>query len=181
MLAPIRKSIVVAWDQQRSFERFTKDIATWWPLRTHSVGGDRAVGVVFEERVGGRIIEKIEGGEESVWGTIETWDPPRRLSFTWHPGDEPEKATFIEVTFEPIISGTRLELVHSRWENLGALAKTAQRGYPIGWAYVLRLWADRRSSPVVRLIDFLSPLTDFLQRRMKAKLDREAAAAKARA
>lgn len=174
MLTPIRKTIEVPWDPGRAFRRFTREIGAWWPLRSHSVGQERAETVVFEEGVGGRIVEKIRGGEECTWGTVTAWDPPRSVSFTWHPGDDRARATQIDVTFEPVPGGTRLVLVHSRWETLGALGKMARRGYPIGWAYVLRLWADRRSSPVVRGLDVLQNLLGPLQRRVAERLERKA-------
>jgi uncharacterized protein YndB with AHSA1/START domain len=174
VLTPIRKTIVVSWDQTRAFRRFTQEIGAWWPLRSHSVGRDRAETVVFEKGVGGRIVEKIRGGQECTWGTVKAWDPPRRVSFTWHPGDERERATQIDLSFEPVPEGTRLVLVHSRWEALGALGKMARRGYPIGWAYVLRLWADRRWSPIVLGLEVLQKLLAPLQQRIAERMERKA-------
>jgi uncharacterized protein YndB with AHSA1/START domain len=174
VLTPIRKTIVVSWDQARAFRRFTQEIAAWWPLRSHSVGQERAETVVFGEGVGARIVERIRGGEESTWGTVTAWDPPRHVAFTWHPGDERERATVVELTFEPVAEGTRLVLVHSRWEALGAHARMARRGYPIGWAYVLRLWAGRRSSPIVLGLDLVQKALRPLQRRKAERLEREA-------
>ena len=66
VLPPIHKSITVPWDRQHAFDRFTRDIATWWPLRTHSLGLERAETVVFERRVGGQIRESIQGGDQTV-------------------------------------------------------------------------------------------------------------------
>ena len=173
---PLRKTITVGWDPARAFRRFTEETATWWPLRSHSVGQERAEAVVFEGRAGGRIVEKIRGGQECVWGTITTWDPPRRVTFTWHPGGTPQQATQVDVSFEPVAGGTRLVLVHSNWEALGPLAKVARRGYPIGWAYVLRLWADRRHSPVVLGLELVQALLRPFQRRAAEKASRSAAA-----
>src|SRR5512134_1706543 len=99
-------------------EKLTQGRATSGTLRSHSVGGDQAETVVFEDRPGGRIVERIKGGKECVWGTVKEWDPPRRVSFTWHPGRGPMEATLVELTFEPLPGGTRLLLVHSRWEAL---------------------------------------------------------------
>ena len=175
MLTPIRKTITVGWDQAQAFRRFTREIGAWWPLRSHSVGQGRAETVVFGEGLGGRIVEKIRGREECTWGTVTAWDPPRHVAFTWHPGDEPGRATQVELTFESVPQGTRLVLVHSRWEALGALGRMARRGYPIGWAYVLRLWADRRWSPVVLSLEVLQKLLAPLQRRMAERLERKAA------
>jgi hypothetical protein len=177
-LPPVRKSILVPWTPEASFRRFTAEIAAWWPLRSHSVGGDRAESVVFEDRVGGRIYERIRGGEESTWGTVTGWEPPGCVAFTWHPGHPPERAQQIEVRFTPEGTGTRLELVHEGWERFGAMAARVRRGYGVGWAYVLRLWAGRRGSPLVWGIDglmwALGPLHRRFARRAEAAAERAA-------
>lgn len=141
---PILKVVNVKATPDRAFRRFTSELASWWPLRSHSVGGEDAETVVMEGRVGGRIVERIRGGREAVWGTVTAWEPPRRVAFTWHPGDEPERAQDVEVRFTVVGDGTRVELEHRGFEKLGRLARRARRGYPIGWAYVLGLYAERR-------------------------------------
>ncbi len=181
MLPPITKTLTVAWDQAHAFRRFTEQMGTWWPLRSHSVGLARAETVVFEGRVGGRIIEKIRGGEESLWGTVTTWDPPRRVVFTWHPGGQPSEATEVDLTFMPVAGGTRLVLTHAKWEALGKLAKVARRGYPIGWTYVLAQWADRRWHPTVVMIGVLQRIMFPILGKLAERKMRKAAAAEARA
>lgn len=170
-LAPVRKRIRVGWTPEEAFRRFTSGIAGWWPLRSHSVGGEHAETVVFEERVGGRIYERSNSGEESTWGTVTAWDPPHRVSFTWHPGRDPKKPSDIEVRVFPDGAGSRLELVHTGWESFGPIAAKARRGYGIGWAYVLRIWAGRRSSPMVLAMDVLMWVLAPLQRRMQRKAE----------
>jgi hypothetical protein len=163
-IPPLRKQVVVAWDQERAFRRFTSEMASWWPLRSHSVGQADAESVTFEGRVGGRIVEHIRGGHESVWGTVTHWDPPRRVGFTWHPSRTPDTAGSIEVTFHPDASGTRVTLVHSGWEALGDLGRKARSGYSIGWAGVLAIYAGRRRVPVVLLTQGLSWLATLVAR-----------------
>jgi uncharacterized protein YndB with AHSA1/START domain len=170
-LAPVRRTLRVGWKPEEAFRRFTSGIADWWPLRSHSVSGDRAETVVFEERAGGRIYERSRTGEESTWGTVVAWEPPHRVSFTWHPGRDPKKPSDIEVRFVPEGTGSRLELVHSGWESFGPMAAKARRGYGLGWAYVLRIWADRRSSPMVLAMDALLWALAPLQRRMQRKAE----------
>jgi uncharacterized protein YndB with AHSA1/START domain len=168
----------VDWPQDAAFRRFTDEIATWWPLRTHSIGQERAESVVFEGRVGGRIVERIRGGEESTWGTVTAWEPPHRVAFTWHPGQPVEKAQDIEVRFTAEGSRTRLQLTHSGWERLGEKAARARKAYGPGWTYVLALWAGRRYSPIVLFMDaMLAVVGPFLRRRF----EKEQAAEKARA
>jgi len=176
MESPVRKSLTVKWSCEQAFERFTSGIASWWPLATHSVGEERAQSVSIEGRVGGQIVEQISGGETSIWGTLTAWEPPRRLAFSWHPGKPSEFATSIEVSFEPVPGGTKLTLVHSNWEVLGAEAQGTRRGYSLGWAYVLRLWAGWRFSPIVLGLGFVQAVaTPLLRRRLAAKRAREQA------
>ncbi|HEY7697207.1 MAG TPA: SRPBCC domain-containing protein [Vicinamibacteria bacterium] len=170
-LPPVRRAVRVAWKPEEAFRRFTSGIAGWWPLRSHSVCGDRAEAVVFEERVGGRIYERSRSGEESTWGTVTLWAPPHRVAFTWHPGRDPAKPSAIEVSFSPDGAGSRLELVHTGWESFGPIAAKARRGYALGWGYVLRIWAGRTSSPVVLAMDALFWVLSPLQRRARRKAE----------
>lgn len=154
-LPPLRKSIVVPWSQERAFTRFTSELGSWWPLKTHSVGGAEARGCGFEGRVGGQVYEELADGSRRVWGTVLAWEPPERALFTWHPGREPETAQQVEVRFVPVSGGTRLELTHTGWERLGNQARQARRSYPLGWTYVLNVWAGRGRSAVNLLLDGL--------------------------
>ena len=176
VLPPVRKSITVPWDRQHAFDRFTREIAAWWPLRTLSLGLDRAETVVFEGRVGGEIRESIQGGAVSVWGTVLEWRPPEQVSFTWHPGKPAGTAQRVDVRFVPEGTGTRVELTHTGWEALGPLAKSARRGYPLGWTYVLRLYEGRRRAPVVLFMDFLQKTLGAHIKRRADKLEARAAA-----
>lgn len=141
-IPPIRTVVAVGWSPEDAFERFTSQLGRWWPLATHSVGQDKADSVIFQGRVGGELIETWHDGTRSVWGTVVEWDPPRFVSFTWHPGRDPEGAQRLAVTFTPDGGGgTRVQLVHSGWETLGADAVEMRAGYVSGWAGVLGLYA----------------------------------------
>jgi len=165
--APIVKTVRVEAAPDRAFRRFTEEIASWWPLRSHSVGRADAVTVTMEPRIGGRIVEQIRGGREAVWGTVTAWDPPRRVGFTWHPGRTPETAQDVEVRFSPEGSGTRVELEHRGFERLGpALGRKARRGYPIGWEYVLGLYADH-SGAIMWLLKMATAILVALPRRRR--------------
>ena len=132
----IRKTVSVQAPADRAFEAFTRGMAAWWPLATHSVYEADAAGVVVEEGLGGRIVETSSAGEESVWGTITGWEPPRRLAFTWHPGRGDETAQEVEVRFTPDGSGTRVELEHRGWEKLGEWMHQVLENYATGWDLV---------------------------------------------
>jgi uncharacterized protein YndB with AHSA1/START domain len=168
-LPPLHKSIRVAFPPDAAFRRFTHEIGSWWPLRSHSVSGERAETVVFEPHVDGRIFEKSLDGKECDWGKVLAWEPPRRVVFTWHPGRAPELAQEIEVRFVPDGEGSRLELTHSGWEKFGAKAAGARRAYGLGWGYVLRIWAGREKSFTVLFWDALFFVLLPLQRRMQRR------------
>jgi uncharacterized protein YndB with AHSA1/START domain len=133
----LRKTIEVAAAPDRAFRLFTEGIAGWWPVRTHSVGEDRAETVIFEPGVGGRIYERTLDGDEHVWGTVTAWEPPGRVVFTWHPGRGPDTEQDVEVRFEPSGTGTRVELVHTGWERLGDRAAAVRENYDGGWDLVV--------------------------------------------
>ena len=135
-LDPLVKRLTVPCTTERAFEIFTDHIAEWWPLPTHSVGGNDAVSVRIEGQVGGEIVETIDDGRTSVWGTVTTWEPPSRVAFTWHPGQSPQEATSVEVTFQDDGSSTLVTLTHEGWANRPDGHK-ARRSYDTGWDSVL--------------------------------------------
>jgi uncharacterized protein YndB with AHSA1/START domain len=145
-IQPVDRSIVVAWDVEEAFRRFALDFGTWWPSKSHSVGGPRVRRVVFEPRVDGLIFEEHVDGRRFQWGQVTAWDPPGRLAFTFHPARDPSQAQDVEVTFAAEAGGTRVRLVSVGWEKLGVEAVKAQRAYSAGWGYLLEHWAGRWSA-----------------------------------
>ncbi len=57
---------------------------------------------------GGDAVFRFAGGEERR-GTVVRVEQERSLSFTWARPDEPE--TYVELTLEPAVAGTRLVVV----------------------------------------------------------------------
>ena len=144
-LPPLVRSITVSWDQATAFKRFTSEFGRWWPAHTHSVGGKCVREVVFEAKPGGLIFERHSDGRRFQWGQISVWEPPQRVSFSWHPSREPETAQEVEIRFEPQSNGTKVTLTSSRWERWGENAAKARSGYDIGWGHILKIWAGQRS------------------------------------
>ena len=132
----LRKSVTVALPPGDAFALYTERIATWWPLRTHSVTEEDAETVVFEPGVGGRIYERAKDGTEHLWGTVTVWEPPARVVYTWHPG-RLEPRQLVEMRFLSDGDGTRLEVVHTGWEELGDEARATYASYDFGWDFVL--------------------------------------------
>ena len=75
--AVIRKSVVVRRPVERGFRALHTDIATWWPVKTHSVAQENAETVVFERTGRGQVLRANPRREEHLWGTVTVWEPPR--------------------------------------------------------------------------------------------------------
>ena len=138
----VRKSLVVECSLERAFEVFTREIGTWWPKHTHSIGHEQIVEVVFEERVAGRIFERLDNGIEGEWGRVLVWEPPARFSMSWYPGHDPSEATELEVRFSPEGDGTRVDLEHRGWEIFAARGSEIRDNYDTGWGEVLGYYTE---------------------------------------
>ena len=133
---PVRKEIELSCAPADAFRMFTAELGRWWPLRTHSLSGDRARGCGMEGERGGHLYEIDGDGARQVWGTIQLWEPPTRVVFTFHPGRDAATAGTIEVRFTRSGSGCRVALEHSGWELLGERAAEMRRDYDQGWGEV---------------------------------------------
>lgn len=145
-IEPVRKKLEVKLPAEDAFRLFTEGINKWWPLVTHSVWGEGAESCYFEGWVGGRIVEVSKHGEESEWGKVLVWEPYTRVSFQWYPDRTPETAQEVTVMFTETASGSRLELIHTGWETLGAQALEKRNGYVTGWDFVLGKYLDAADS-----------------------------------
>jgi uncharacterized protein YndB with AHSA1/START domain len=132
----VRREILVDAQPDGAFRVFTEQIGAWWPLATHSVYGAEAT-VSFEDR---EIVERSPAGEVAVWGTVTTWEPPELLSFSWHPGASPDRASQVTVMFAAVGSQTKVTLLHEGWE-VYADPTAARDEYDHGWPGVLELYA----------------------------------------
>ena len=113
---PIRQSIVVRQDRERTFETFVRRIGDWWPFTPFSFGAEHVVRVDFEEHLGGRIYEVWDDGTERDWGRVLDWQPPERFVMSWNITGEP---TDVELRFTALDgASTRVDLEHRGWERL---------------------------------------------------------------
>jgi uncharacterized protein YndB with AHSA1/START domain len=142
--APVKKSVVVKADVERSFSAFTSRIGKWWP-RTHSIGATPQDDVIIEPRVGGRWYERSGDGSECEWGKVLAWDPPGRLILAWQlDGDwkyNPALVLEVEVTFTALEAGvTRVDLEHRNLERYGDRAAEVREkvGSDRGWLGILK-------------------------------------------
>ncbi len=140
-LPPIRRELLVDADPQRAFAVFTDRIGQWWPLAEHGVFGPDAT-VRFED---GAIVERSPEGVPTLWGRVTRWEPGEAVAFSWHPGDDPDKASAVTVTFVARGRQTLVTLEHSGWEVYSE-PDVARSEYDQGWPVVLGRYGDDVSS-----------------------------------
>jgi uncharacterized protein YndB with AHSA1/START domain len=143
---PVRKTVTVDCSVEHAFRTFTERIGEWWPLEIHSVGaeilGVRPISVSFEGASGGRLVERMDDGQEAPWANVLAWEAPHRLVLAWNPNPRRTIPTEIEVTFTQDEAGrTRVDLEHRGWERLGPEGPELRDGYS-DWERVLGRFAD---------------------------------------
>lgn len=132
MIEPLTLTFAIDCDPSHAFSVWTAQIDRWWP-RGHSVSGDPTA-IVLEPGVGGRIYEVTADGTEIDWGEITSWDPPDAFGYLWHIRRDRSDATDVALRFAPTGDGrTRLEIVHTGWERLGAGAQEWRDANRNGW------------------------------------------------
>lgn len=148
-LTAIVKTITIRRSASEAFDIFVKDIATWWPLQTHSIAADKGDGapisVVIEEFVGGRIYETDIDGRTCDWGKVLEFEAGKHLRILWQLGRPEALASEVDVRFESLTNESCcVVLVHEHWERLGERAVEVRQGYESGWDIVFgKLYAAR--------------------------------------
>jgi uncharacterized protein YndB with AHSA1/START domain len=152
--AVVRKSVRVQVPIERAFSVFVEQMEKWWPA-THHIGEKPFETIFVEPRVGGRWYERDVAGNLNDWGTVLAWDPPHRVTFSWHVGpghDQPDwvcdpdvaKASEVEIRFSAEGPATTLvELAHSKLERHGEGYQKLREIFdgPGAWQEILVLFA----------------------------------------
>ena len=138
---PIIKTLTLTCAPARAFEIFVHRIASWWPLDGHVVSaaaGKAALAVTIEPQVGGAVYETMHDGNRTDWGKVLVFEEGRHLAMTWHPGNNADHPTQVDVTFYPTdTGGTVVTLTHSGWEIWAEDAQAKRDNYDSGWDFVL--------------------------------------------
>ena len=137
MIEPLRLSFEIDCPAHHAFDVWTARLAMWWP-KGHSASGDPGTTVVLEPRLGGRIFERTSEGAEIEWGEITTWSPPSKLGYVWHINRDRSDSTDVELTFVDLGNDrTRLDIVHSDWDRLGADGEQWRDANANGWGALI--------------------------------------------
>lgn len=130
-------SFDVSCSVEHAFSVWTTGISRWWPA-DHTVTGLRDLEIVLEGRVGGRIYERTPVGIEHNWGVVTHWEPPTKLAYLWHIGQDRANATEVEIHFLTGGSGvTRIEIEHRGWQHLGPEGDERRAQNRGGWEGLL--------------------------------------------
>jgi hypothetical protein len=113
---PVRQSVLVRSDAERTFEVFVRTIGDWWPVDPFSAGRDQVREVTIERREGGRVYETWHDGTEVTWGELRAWEPSRRFVMTWTGTPAPTEVEFAFAVLGPAL--TRVTVEHRGWEAL---------------------------------------------------------------
>jgi uncharacterized protein YndB with AHSA1/START domain len=152
--AVVRKEVRVSVPIQRAFSVFVEQMETWWPA-THHIGKTPFEAIFVEPRVGGRWYERDVEGHLTDWGKVLAWDPPHRVTFSWHVGPQHDqadwtcdpditKASEVEIRFTAVGPGTTLvQLEHSKLERHGEGYEKLREVFdgPGAWVYILEQFA----------------------------------------
>ena len=146
----VRTSIAVEAPIERAFSVFTDEIASWWDPDHHILEGELA-DMVFEPRVGGRVLDRGIDGSECAWARVLVFERPDRfviswdISPSWELEHDLERTSEVEVRF--VAEGaerTRVELEHRNLDRHGEGWEEMRDsvGSPDGWAGHLRAFAS---------------------------------------
>lgn len=118
---------------------FTAQIDAWWPP-SHRRGGASTT-FALEAREGGRFYQRLADGVEVELGEVLRWEPPGRLTYTWHPGSD-VGPTQVDVRFVADDDATRVEVVHSIADSgLGDAWPSRAKIFDASWDTVLAAFA----------------------------------------
>ncbi|MBR0967715.1 SRPBCC family protein [Bradyrhizobium diazoefficiens] len=146
-IAPVRKTIRVAAPIDHAFDVFTTGLTRWWPY-DYGVGKQPIAKVMMEPGPGGRWVEIATDGTETTVATITVWEPPHHLVMLWQVNAQwkPDSQMQSEVDVRFIAEGTEatvVELVHHRFETMGAEAGASmRRDVDGGWPGLLGRFAN---------------------------------------
>ncbi|MEV6373980.1 SRPBCC family protein [Micromonospora musae] len=154
----LRCSLLISAPSERAFAVFAGALTDWW-VREYTWSGPEALSELgMEPWAGGMLYEIGPYGFRADWGRVLTWDPPRRLVFTWQigpdrvPVPDPARASEVEVVFlTEAPEQTRVELEHRHFDRHGEAAEGYRQALTAGWHELLSRYVatvDGRRPPL---------------------------------
>ncbi|MEO3779338.1 SRPBCC family protein [Micromonospora sp. B11E3] len=139
----LRSTLLVSASAEHAFAVFAGALTDWWVAEYTWSGPAALAELGIEPRAGGMLYEIGPYGFRSDWGRVLTWDPPRRLVFTWQigpdrvPVPDPAQASEVEVLFLPDADQVRVEVEHRHFDRHGEAAEGYRQALTAGWHELL--------------------------------------------
>ncbi len=139
----LRSTLLVPTSTERAYAAFTGKLADWWVTEYTWSGPGVLAELGMQPRAGGMLYEIGPYGFRNDWGRVLTWDPPRRLVFTWQigadraPVPDPARASEVEVLFTPEGASTLVEVTHRHFDRHGEAAEGYREALTAGWHELL--------------------------------------------
>jgi hypothetical protein len=79
---------------------------------------------------------------------VLAWAPPRGLTFSWQIGPDrvpipdADSASEVVVSFTPVADGSRVVVVHRRWDRHGKAGQAYREAFGPAWEHALRSYAE---------------------------------------
>lgn len=140
-MAEVNEKIDIVADRVTVFNVYVNRIDEWWPRRgekyrySFAPESTSPAHIRFEARAGGRFYEAFEDGSEYEIGTVETYDPPNEIVYTWKGPDWPSAST-VHVRFVQNGDTTTVMVNHR-----GFPSDEAAEGYGEGLREILGVFA----------------------------------------
>ena len=141
--------VVVDAPIERAFAVFTERFGDFKP-REHNLLAVPIAETVFEPRAGGRIYDCGVDGSECRWARIVSYEPPRRVVFTWDISPtwqletDHSRTSEVEVRFTAETGErTRVDLTHRHLDRHGPGWRSVADGVDgdAGWPLYLNRYA----------------------------------------
>ncbi|MCM0673909.1 SRPBCC family protein [Micromonospora phytophila] len=144
----LRSVLSVPAPTEQAFAVFSGALTDWWVKEYTWSGPEHLAELGMEPRAGGMLYEIGPYGFRSDWGRVLTWDPPRRLVFTWQigadrvPVPDPARASEVEALFHPDgPARARVEVEHRHFDRHGEAAEGYRQALTAGWHELLSRYA----------------------------------------
>ena len=129
-IAPIVHVVDVEAPPTDVFTAFVHELGAWWDPR-YSADPTTFEDAAIEPKVGGRVLATHSDGLEHEWGRVDTWDPPRRLGWSFTLAQDPSHPSLVEVEVIPRDGGSRLRLTHGGWTADNASYRSKYGDWPV--------------------------------------------------
>ena len=139
-MSTVNEKIDIVADQVTVFNVYVDRIDEWWPRRgakfRYSFAPDTTEPrhIRMESERGGRFYEEFADGSEYTIGSVEVYDPPHEIVYSWQAPDWPEP-TRVRVRFVQSGDTTTVMVEHTGFPDDG----TAE-GYSEGLREILGIF-----------------------------------------